>query len=102
MKTIGEILESSLLSSPLAEGRRLLLWQRAADSALANLGMEADCRVAGADGAALELRVADAAMAARIKQVIPSFLAAFNRAAKTKMKTVRVRVSLGDSANCRS
>ena len=96
MKTVGEILESPLLSPPVAEGERLLLLQRAADSALAGLGMAAACRVAGVDGAALQLRVADAAMAARIKQVIPSFLAAFNRAAQTQMQSVRVRVAPGE------
>ena len=93
MKTVKEILESPSLSPPLAEGRRLLLWRRAANSALANLGVESNCGIAGADGTTLELRAPDAATAARIRQIVPSFLAAFNRAAKTKMQTVRVRVS---------
>ena len=93
MKTIGEILESPTLSARLTEGRRLLSLQRAADSALAELGVKTDCRVAGMDGVHLELRVADAAAAARMRQIMPSFLSVFNRLTKTTARSARVRVS---------
>ena len=93
MKKIGEVLESPALSASLAEGRRLLRFQAAAEAVLRELGMDSSCRVAGATDAALQLRVADSSAATRLLQVVPSFLAAFNRRAETKMKSVQVRVS---------
>ena len=99
MKTIGEVFESPPFSAHLAEGRRLLLWQRAADAALAELGGAGgglECRVAGATGGRggrLELQAADAGTATRLRHIAPAFLAAFNRAAKTEMREVRIRVS---------
>lgn len=106
MKTIGEVFESPQFSAHLAEGRRLLLWQRAADAALTELGGEGgglECRVTGATGGTtggtggrLELQAADAATATRLRHIAPAFLAAFNRAAKTEMREMRIRVAPGN------
>ena len=95
MKNVGEILESPRFSGRLAEGRRLLFWRRTAESALAALETEWRGRICGvdaADDATLEIRVADAGTATRLRQIAPSFLAAFNRAAKTNMRELRARV----------
>ena len=96
MKTIGEVFGSPRFSAHLAEGRRLLAWQRAADAALGELGEAVECKVAGAEGGRLELQTGDAGAAARLRQVMPSFLAAFNRAAGTEMRGGRVRVVPGN------
>ena len=93
MRKIGEVLASPALSAPLAEGRRLLDFQRAAGAALEELGLDPECRIAGAAGTALQLRVPDAAAATRLRQVVPSFLSAFNRRTRAGMQSVQVRVS---------
>ena len=93
MRPVGEILASSRLSSSLAAGERLLFLQRAAERALAELGVQIPCRVASAAGGRLELRVGDASAATALKQVLPSFLAIFNREAQTEMRSARVRVA---------
>ena len=93
MRQVAEILESPRLSAPLAEGQELLRLQDAAQQALAELGMDIPCRVALAGKGELELRARDAAAATRLKQTLPSFLAAFNRRAQVDMRSARVRVA---------
>ena len=93
MRPVCDILESPRLSASLAQGRELLRLQDAAKQALAELELDIPCRVASAENGKLELRTQDAAAATKLKQMLPSFLAAFNRRAQVDMRSAQVRVA---------
>ena len=98
MRPICDILDSSPLAAPVAEGERLLFLRRTAKRTLAALGADIPCEVAAATNGVLELRAQNAAAATKLKQMLPSFLAAFNREAKTNLRAAHVRVAPEQSA----